>query len=262
MNRNADSLLVGRVLGAGPLGHYSMAIQLMLYPLQQVSSVFVRVLIPTLMHLRDELPRLRTAYLKAVGCIALVTFPVMGGLFAVADDFVQVAFGPAWSDMTPLVKILAWVGMFQSIGTTVGTLYLATGNPKLALRVTMIGAPVLIGGMAGGLPWGTVGVATGYAIANLVFSYYSFTTAFRLVGLSVADFRRELAPPLGCTLAMVAIVMLASRVLSPLDAPHRLAVSVLIGVLAYSAVTLYFNRARVLEVTNIARSLRAKGDDA
>ena len=258
MNRNADSLLVGRVLGAGPLGHYSMAIQLMLYPLQQVSSVFVRVLIPTLMHLRDELPRLRAAYLKAVGCIALITFPIMGGLFAVADDFVQVAFGPAWSDMTPLVKILAWVGMFQSIGTTVGTLYLATGNPRLALRVTMIGSPVLIGGMAGGLPWGTVGVATGYALANLSFAYYSFATAFRPVGLRLADVWRELVPPLGCTLAMIAVVMLAARALSPLDAPHRLALCVLVGVLAYVITTFFFNRARVLEVLWIARSLRGR----
>ena len=258
MNRNADSLLVGRVLGAGPLGHYSMAIQLMLYPLQQVSSVFVRVLIPTLMHLREALPRLRTAYLKSVGCIALVTFPVTGGLFAVADDFVQVAFGPTWSGMAPLLKILSWVGMFQSIGTTVGTLYLATGNPKVAFRVTIIGAPILIGGMAGGLPWGTVGVATGYAVANFVFAYYSFSTAFRLVGLRLVDLWHELAPPLGCTLAMIAVVMVAGRALPSLDAPYRLGLCVLLGILAYIVATLSFNRARVFEVMTMARSLRGE----
>ena len=258
MNRNADSLLVGRVLGAGPLGYYSMAIQLMLYPLQQVSSVFVRVLLPTLAHLQDDLPRLRAAYLKAIGCIALVTFPIMGGLFAVADDFVLVVFGPTWSAMTPLVKILAWVGMFQSVGTTVGTLYLATGNPRLALRVTMIGAPIIIGGMASGLPWGTVGVATGYAVANFSFAYYTFVTAFRLVGLRLADFFRELAPPLGCTLAMIAVVMIADRVLSPLEPPHRLGLCVLFGVLVYAIVTLIANRERVAEVFAIVRSLRGK----
>ena len=258
MNRNADSLLVGRVLGAGPLGYYSMAIQLMLYPLQQVSSVFVRVLIPTLIHLQEDLPRLRAAYLKAVGCIALATFPIMGGLFAVADDFVKVVFGPTWTEMTPLVEILAWVGMFQSVGTTVGTLYLATGNPRLALRVTMIGAPILIGGMAAGLPWGTIGVATGYAIANVTFSYYSFATAFRLVGLPLLDFWRELAPPLGCALAMIAVVMLAGQALSSLDAPYRLGLCVLLGVLAYIIATLFFNRARVVEMMTIARSLRKR----
>jgi len=58
------------------------------------------------------------------------------------------------------------------------------------------------------------------------------------------------------------VVMLGGRAVSSLDAPHRLAVCVLIGVFAYSIATLLFNRARVIEVATIARSLRAKGDDA
>ncbi len=65
-NRNTDSLLIGRTLGAGPLGFYSMSYQIMLYPLQQVSSVIVKVLFPTLSQLQDELPRFREAYLKCV----------------------------------------------------------------------------------------------------------------------------------------------------------------------------------------------------
>ena len=48
--RNADSLLIGRYLGSASLGYYSLAYQLMLYPLSQVSSVIVRVLFPTLSH--------------------------------------------------------------------------------------------------------------------------------------------------------------------------------------------------------------------
>ena len=85
-------------------------------------------------------------------------------------------------------------------------------------------------------------------------------TAFRLVGLRLPDAWRELAPPLGCTLAMIAVVMLASRALSPLDAPDRLAICVLLGILAYAVLTLFFNRARVLEVMTIVRSLRGKRD--
>jgi PST family polysaccharide transporter len=78
-NRNADALLVGRFLGSAPLGVYSMAMQLMLYPLQHVSSVFVRVLFPTLAQIRDDLPRVRAAYLRAVGAICVITFPMMVG---------------------------------------------------------------------------------------------------------------------------------------------------------------------------------------
>lgn len=258
MNRNSDSLLVGRVLGAGPLGHYSMAIQLMLYPLQQVSSVFVRVLIPTLMHLQEDLPRLRAAYLKAVGCIALVTFPVMGGLFAIADDFVHVVFGPKWIDMAPVLKILAWLGMMQSIGTTVGTIYLGTGNPRLALRVTLIGAPVLIGGMAAGLPWGILGVATGYTIASFSFFYYTLVAAFRIIGLSLADFHRVLIRPFGATIAMVGIVLIAVPLLPRFERVERLILSVALGIVAYAAISMVINRRQLVELKSILQSLRTK----
>lgn len=258
MNRNADSLLVGRVLGAGPLGHYSMAIQLMLYPLQQVSSVFVRVLLPTLMQLQDELPRLRTAFLKTVACIALVTFPIMGGLFALADDFVRVVFGPNWVAMTPLLKVLAWVGMMQSVGTTVGTIYLSTGNPAIALRVTLIGAPVLIGGMAAGLPWGILGVAVGYTVASFSFFYYSLATAFRLIDLPLADFHRILIRPLGATVVMIGIVAIGVHFLQAFAPAHRLLLCISIGVVTYMVISLAVNRAQIDEVISIVHSLRSK----
>jgi len=258
VNRNADSVLIGRVLGAGALGFYAMAIQLMLYPLQQVSSVFVRVLLPTLMQLQDDVSRLRAAYLKTVACIALVTFPIMGGLFAVADDFVYVVFGSAWTEMTPVVKVLAWVGMLQSVGTTVGTIYLSTGNPAVALRVTLIGAPVLISGMAAGLPWGILGVAIGYAAASFSFFYYSLATALRLIHVTLADFHEGLVRPLGATIAMVGVVVLANILMQGTEPSHRLAIGVSLGVVVYGAASFVVNRAQIAELIAIAHALRPK----
>ena len=254
-NRNVDSLLVGRVLGAGPLGHYSMAIQIMLFPLQQVSSVIVRVLFPALVQIRDDLPRLRSAYLSAVASIALVTFPLMGGLFVLADDFVLVVFGPAWLEMAPVLKVLAWVGMMQSVGTTVGTIYLTTGRTDIALRVTLIAAPVLIGGMAAGLPWGIFGVATGYAIANFSLFYYTAVTAFRVIGLRLADFHQVLTRPLAATFFMVGLLVLAHAFSGTLTAAERLWSHVLLGTVLYAVASLIINRAQLSEVLRIGRTL-------
>lgn len=256
MNRNVDSLLVGRVLGAGPLGYYSMAIQLMLYPLQQVSSVIVRVLFPTLVQIRDDLPRLRSAYLKAVASIALITFPIMGGLFALADDFVLVMFGQQWVEMAPLLKVLAWVGMMQSVGTTVGTIYLAMGNPGVAFRVTLIGAPVFIIGLAAGLPWGIFGVAVGYAAASFSLFYYTTHTAFKFIALSHADFHRVLVRPLAATLMMTIGLWGVARLVASLAPSGRLAAGVTAGALIYLAVSTLINRAQLLEIVSILRSLR------
>lgn len=256
-NRNIDSLLIGRFLGAGPLGVYAMAIQIMLYPLQQISSVIVRVLFPTLVQIKDDLPRLRGAYLKAVSTIALVTFPLMSGLFAAADDFVLVVFGPTWSGMTPVLKVLCWVGLMQSVGTTVGTIYLSTGNPKVAFRVSLLAAPALAGGIACGLPWGIQGVALGYALASYALFYYTATTAFALIGLSLADFHTAIARPAIASLLMLIVMLTSNLGLASWSPAPRLATLVALGGLAYVLASAVANRKHVGELLAIIGSLRS-----
>lgn len=247
-NRNTDSLLIGRFIGAGPLGIYAMAMQLMLYPLQQVSSVIVRVLFPTLVHIKDDLPRLRNAYLKAIGAIAFVTFPMMGGLFAVADDFVFVVFGPKWSELAPLLKILAWVGMMQSIGTTMGTIYLTVGRPTIALRVSLIVAPIMVLAMAAGLPWGIYGVAVGYAVASFGLFYYTALTAFRLIDLRMKEFHAAMVRPLIAALGMVVVVLVVTDLLHLIAPMARLSLSIGSGVMVYGLLSMLVNRRQVEEL--------------
>ncbi len=257
-NRNADTLLVGRFLGSAPLGVYSMAMQLMLYPLQHVSSVFVRVLFPTLAQIRDDLPRVRAAYLRAVGAICVITFPMMGGLFAVADDFVTVVFGPGWSELAPVLKVLAWVGMLQSIGTTVGTIYLTMGKPQLALRVSLAAAPVLIGGIAAGLPWGILGVAIGYGVASCAMFYTVAMRAFSLIELKLREFHAAVYRPFLATIAMVVAVVASVQALSQLSPIYRLVITIVLGVGVYAAMSAAINRKQLLDLWNLVCSLRRK----
>ena len=259
-NRNVDNLLVGRVLGAGPLGLYSMAIQLMLYPLQQVSSVIVRVLFPTLVQIKDDLPRLRAAYVKAVSMIALVTFPLMTGMFALATDFVDVAFGPKWAGMVPVLRVLTWVGMGQSVGTTVGSIYLSTGNTGRAFRVSLVSTPVVVAGIVGGLPWGILGVAVGYAIASFSLFYFVAMQAFRLIDLSFTQFHAALARPLLAALGMCIVLIIVVESLQSLAPKMRLGLGVLVGIVVYAAVSFAINRDHLNDLWRILRSTRQRSD--
>lgn len=254
-NRNVDSMLVGRFLGAGPLGIYSMAIQLMLYPLQQVSSVIVRVLFPTLVKIKDDPERMRGAYLKAVGAIAFITFPMMAGLFAVADDFVLVVFGDDWIPMAPVLKILAWVGMMQSVATTVGTIYLSVGKPQIALKVSLVAMPVLIVGMVVGLNWGILGVAIGYCVASYGLFYYSALMAFRLISLKITDFHAAVGRPLLAALGMVLTLEGIVPLLSSTLPMPRLSIMVVVGITLYLCFSLLINRQQLSELIAILASI-------
>lgn len=254
-NRNIDGLLIGRVLGAGPLGIYSMAIQIMLFPLQQVSGVIVKVLFPTLTQIQGDLARLRRAYLKAVAAIVFVTFPLMGGLFALANEFVLVVFGNGWAEMAPVLKVLAWVGMMQSVGTTMGVIYLAVGRTDVALRVTVVVSPVLIGGIAAGLHWGILGVAVGYALASFSLFYYTAITALRLIGLKLTSFHAVMVRPGLAMMVMVTVLLVGSELASSWAPGLRLFAGVVLGSLTYVISSFAINRAQVDELFQIARTL-------
>ena len=202
VNRKADDVLIGRYLGSVPLGFYTLAYQIMLYPLNQVASVIVRVLFPALSTLQDDPQGFRRGYIKATSTISMVTFPAMLGLIVVAPDFVRVVFGEQWLPMTTTLQILAIVGMVQSVTTTLGAVYMGSGRTRLMFLVTLVNTPILLTGFIIGLSWGIEGVATAFALVVILPMHLRLYIAFRSTAIRIHDFHRAALPPLVAALAM------------------------------------------------------------
>jgi PST family polysaccharide transporter len=254
--RNADNLLIGKFLGSGPLGYYSLAYRLLLYPLNQVSGVIGRVLFPTLSTLQSDLTRFRKAYLLSVQGIATLTFPMSLGLFAVSHDFVLVVFGEKWLPMETVLRVLCLIGALQSIGTTVGTIYLSTGRTRLMFLVTLAFTPPFLLSFVIGLRWGIEGVAIAYASVSAALFYVSLGIVLRIVRLSFLDFHRALIGPCLAALAMLAAVTGTRLALEgTLDTGLvRLLLLVAVGVATYGMASMVFNRRHVLELVHRART--------
>lgn len=255
-HRNGDDVIIGKALGSGQLGYYSLAYQIMLYPLTQVSSVIVKVLFPTLSRLHQDIERYKNAYLRSVAAIALITFPMMLGLFVVADDFVVVAFGEKWLPMVPVLQILCWVGMVQSIGTTVGTVYLSAGHPEVGFYMTLWSAPCFLIAFMIGVQWGIVGVAWAYAVTATVVVLANYVVVFRLVTIRWSSFIGAVIRPLLVSGAMAALIWIVQWLLITSNVvPHeRLLANVTIGAAVYIIGSLIFNRAQVTEVFRLGRA--------
>jgi len=253
-SRNADNLLIGRFLGSGPLGYYALAYQIMLYPLAQVSAVIVKVLFPTLSRLQDDPARARSAFLTAVSAIALVTFPMMMGLLAVSHDFIVVVFGAKWLPMESVLQIFCLVGLLQSIGTTVGTIYLSTGNTKLMLKVSMFSTPFVLASFVAGLPWGIEGVAFAYAIATGILFCILVRIAIHLIELRAWELLRALRGTIGATVAMFLAVSFSGAYLTDFTPALRLCANVIIGIIIYVGASLWLNKRQTTDIVNLVRS--------
>lgn len=230
--RNADNMLIGRVLGPTALGAYSLAYRMMLWPVQNLSNVVGRLAFPALVQLRGEPSRLSRAYLEIIRLIAAIVFPVMAIAGAIAGPLVHGVLGSGWSAVVFPFAVLAPVGMLQSVGTTVGQLFQATGNTRTQLWWAVGTAPIYIGSFLAGMRWGINGVALAYATVTVVLFAPGMWLAGRCIGLGVGRILGNLAMP-----ALVAVVSGATAWITsrPLDGIGDLWTAVIAGGLGITA---------------------------
>jgi len=185
--RNADSILIGRFFGAAALGLYGRAYSLVLMPLQQVSQPLGPVMLSTLSRLQDHPGRFRAAWVAGLSRVALVGLPLVAVLVALVDVAVPVVLGSAWSGAAPLFQVLAVAGAAQLVGASSGWLYMSTGRTRPMLLWALWTRPLVVLSFVAGLPWGTTGVAAGYAAVTLLLLVPGMWNASRGTPVRVRD---------------------------------------------------------------------------
>jgi PST family polysaccharide transporter len=252
--RNADNLLIGRYLGATPLGYYQLAYNLMLYPISSIGWVLSRVVYAAFSKVQGDPERMRRGYVKMAVAIATITFPMMAGLTVAAGPFVRAYLGAKWEPIVPLLTMLAPVGLLQSVISPVGNIYEATGRTDWMFRWGIGASAVTLTGFLIGLQWGVTGVAASYVITNAILIYPACAVPFRLIQLPVRDFAAALWPVLKFTLLMV-LAAVAVRLLffaAAINQPvAELVATSLAGLVTYAGLLYWRKPAFIREVARI-----------
>jgi O-antigen/teichoic acid export membrane protein len=234
-NRNVDNILIGRVLGAGPLGIYAVSYNLMLIPLSQISIPLQEVLFPAFSRMQHEVERIKSGWLRANLLVGSITIPAMIGLVLVADDFVAVVLGSQWDSAVPVLQILAWAGLLQSLQGLNGSVLRALDRTGTLLRFSIVAVIATTGAVIVGLPHGIVGVAVAYSVVSTVVEpFYTWLTT-RALGSSLWEATRLYARVAQAVVLMAVCVLLAKLALDAVGAGPfiRLIVEVGVGIAVY-----------------------------
>ncbi len=247
--RNLDNLLVAKYLGDVSLGLYSKAYSVMLLPLVNFSQVISKVLFPSFSMIQQDKEKIKRIYLKITRIIAFVTFPVMIILWALSENIVLVIFGDAWAGMIPVLEILCWLGIPQSILTLNGSIYHSLGRADLAFRVGLwLKLNLVIGFVAGLYYGGLIGLAWGYTIAGMINFYPGFYFAGRLINLYMIEQLSNLKSVIISTLVAGGAIFVLKQMawLSSLGLAWELLLLTMMGLVTY-VLLLYMLRAPVLK---------------
>ncbi len=185
--------------------------------------------------------------------ISLITFPMMTGLFMVAEEFILSVYGQTWAPAILPLKLLCIVGAVQSIGTVGGIIYNSQGRPDLTLKIGIFSSSLVVVAFIIGINWGLLGLIYAYIAITVPVFFVGQYYANGLIGIKMLSILKALAPAAACSAVMVA-VLAGSRWMW---ASLRLDIEyVLIALVATGIATYIVFAARVLKVPEVNEALK------
>jgi len=255
--RNADAFIVGKYLGAAALGLYSLAYKVMLFPVQNISWVAGRAVLPVMSRMQNDLPELSKLFLKVLSFLSFVTAPLMFGLLACAEQFTAVAFAPKWAAMADILAFLAVVGYLQVIVGVTGPVMMALGRTDILFKLAIFGAAVHLLGFWWGAKFGGVGVAVAYLIASCVVAPVTFWLTTRLLQMSNMVVWRAIGPSLfGSALLVGAILAIKHFAPAGWSALHLLLAFLLCGGAVYGLFSVCLQREQFVSMKSLMQLKR------
>jgi O-antigen/teichoic acid export membrane protein len=247
---NADTLIVGKLLGEKALGFYGMAFKLATMPTEKFTTVINTVTMPAFAKLQGDKERMGWFLLKLTRSVSIVTFPVCVGLFVLAEEIIHVVLTDKWLPMLVPLRALGLVGMLKSVDVIVPHMLKANGKASLLLRYNFLLLMVLPAAFGVGALWGIEGVGYAWLIAYPALFLVLLAMSLGVVGLRMRDYFISMCPALAGSLLMGGALHLGKAVLGPsLDPATALGLTSFVagGAGVYAAYLLLFQSALLRE---------------
>ena len=230
----ADVMIIGKVLGERLLGLYSMAFQLAVLPLDKIGSIFNQVMFPALARLQDNLPESQRLFLDLHRYLLMICYPLLFGLFAVADDFVALLLTETWLPIVPFLQALCLISALRVSGMLMPPALYARGKPGFMVAYSVLCVMVLPPGFLLGAQYGLWGVIIAWAVAYPALYLVLTGICLRDLQLSWLALLRSAAPAVGASALMLAgVFAFRLSVGEELGLFNRLAASTAIGAVLY-----------------------------
>jgi lipopolysaccharide exporter len=191
---NVDYLIVGRVLGAGPLGFYSLAFTLANYPVTNFAFILSRVAFPAFAALREDLHYARRMYLKMVGLVAALVTPLLVVLALVADPLTIGLLGEKWQPAVLPLQLMVLAGISRSIAYPSSDMLRALGYPGVPFKINVLQAVLVVVGLLLLVSQGIVVVALTMTVVLSLTSWMVTVAACRIFKIGLGELGRALWP--------------------------------------------------------------------
>jgi O-antigen/teichoic acid export membrane protein len=233
---NIDYMLIGRYLGKEALGVYSLAYQLITIPVTKINPIITKVAFPVFSLNQDDNKVLSKGFLDMTKMLAVVTFPILVGLIAIADILVPVVFGEKWNNSIFVIQILSVLGILRVLMNPNGSVLLAKGKANLIFIWDLFVALINGGAIWFVVSKGIEAVAIVYVLVSMINFILGRKLLEYVIELRAREYLSVLVRPALISVLMGGAVILFVQAVTALQIPYNvlmLSLGVAVGVVVY-----------------------------
>ena len=204
---NIDYIIIGRFLGPEALGFYTLAYQLITFPLSKINPIITRVAFPAFSRIQDDNSRMRSGYCKVINYISMLSFPMLVGMLVVAPEFIRLLYGAKWDPSVIVVQLFCLAGISWSLGNPIGSVLLAKGRADIGFYWNVFAVIITSIAVIIGVTWGIAGVALVLVILEVPFFFIIQPIVNRLIDLKLSQYFKAIQSPFLCSVIMLASIV-------------------------------------------------------
>ena len=131
--RNADYLIIGKLLGNEALGVYRVAFDIAMTPAMALLNVVNRASFPVFSRISSNRDQLAKTFIWTQKNLTFFIAPLSLFIIFTAGDIIAIAGKEKWAEAVPAIQILAVAAFMRTVAQTFPQLFHAVGRPAFAV---------------------------------------------------------------------------------------------------------------------------------
>lgn len=250
-NNKFDVILIGKLLGTEALGIYSLIKQLVMRPSQVINPVITGVTFPIMAKVQNDLPQLKSIYLKIINYLSSINFPIYILMVVLASLLVTLLLGEKWINAIELFQMLSVYALVRSTTSPAGSLLLSRGRADIGFWWSIgefMLMPLIIYIFS---HWGLLGIAFGLFLFQIIMLFPNwYFIVKKMCNASFMEYFRVQVQPLLTTILSVCLAVWFTDVFH-LDNIMQIITISLITVSLYVLLSFWLNNEFIREIKNI-----------
>ena len=177
--RNADNLLIGKILGNRALGFYDKSYRTMLYPVVNLTNVITPVLHPILSEHQNDKEYIYSQYIKVVRILSLLGAFFSAYLFITAKEVIVILYGEKWIGAVTSFQFLALAVWAQMISSSSGAIFQSLGKTKLLFINGLFTSTITVSAIIIGISFHSINAVA--AFVAIAYNSHFFITFYNLI---------------------------------------------------------------------------------